>query len=198
MAPLSINHLLRGYINENALKRCSHEVADCISRVLSKYTRDAYVIHYMKMLKDAYETNMKFLDMIQKIDLPDDCKEQRYDEYMWTKFKELNPDNFREINHAIQICMDNVVVKKIHCKEQLLEYFFMHKLRILLIVLPDIHKEHTEKRGFDNGHSLGSVPQERLNHVRQMAGLPGSPVMAGSPVIEDVSISIYTLDELYN
>jgi len=201
MTPLSMNHLLRGYINETALKRCSHQVTDCVSRALSNYIRDAHLIHCMKIFKETYETNIKVLDMIQRVEVPDDCKEHKYDEFMWNKFKGTNEENFNELNHAIQICMDNMVVKQIQCKEQLLEHFFMHKLRILLIVLPDIHKEHTEKKKFDNGKSLGSVPQHRIDYIRRMAGLSvisDSPVISGPPVSDEVCISLYSIDELYN
>jgi hypothetical protein len=189
MTPLSTNHLLRGHIDEKALKRCSHEVSDCISRALSKYTRDAHLIHCMKIFKEAYETNLKVMDMIQRMEVLDVSKEHKYDEFMWNKFKETSQDDFKELNHAIQICMDNMVVKKIQCKEQLLEHFFMHKLRILLIVLPDIHKEHTEKKEYMNVKSLGSVPQYRINEIRRKAGLL---------VDEHVCISILGYDELYN
>ena len=189
MTPLPINHLLRGQIDEKALKRCSHEVSDCISRALSKYTRDAHLIHCMKIFKEAYETNLKVMDMIQRMEVLDVSKEHKYDEFMWNKFKETSQDDFKELNHAIQICMDNMVVKKIQCKEQLLEHFFMHKLRILLIVLPDIHKEHTEKKEYMNVKSLGSVPQYRINEIRRKAGLL---------VDEHVCISILGYDELYN
>jgi hypothetical protein len=65
----------------------------------------------------------------------------------------------------------------------------MHKLRYLLNVLPDIHKEHTEKIKFDNVKSLGRVPQDRIDHIRRMAGLP---------VRGEVCISVCTFDELYN
>lgn len=189
MTPLSTNHLLRGYINEKALKRCSHQVTDCISRSLSKYIRDVELIHCMKMFKESYEKNIKLMDMIQKIDLSDDCKEHRYDEFMWNKFKETSEEDFKELNHAMQICMDNMIVKKIQCKEQLVEHFFMHKLRILLTVLPDIHREHTEKKVYENGKSLGSVPLYRINQIRRNAGLP---------VDDHVCISILDYDELYN
>ena len=189
MTPLSMNHLLRGHINEKALKRCSHEVTACISRALSNYIRDAHLIHCMKIFKETYETNIKIQDMIQKIEVPNDIKDHAYDEFMWNKFKGTSEENFKELNHAIQICMDNMVVKKIQCKEQLLEHFFMHKLRILLLVLPDIHKEHTEKKEYVNIKSLGSVPQYRINEIRRKAGL----------AIEDhVCISIVGYDELYN
>lgn len=187
MTPLSMHHLLHGYINEKALKRCSHEVADCMLRALSNYTRDAHLIHCMKIFREVYETNIKIQDMIQWIEIPEVSKEHVYDEFIWNKFKGMSEEGFKEINHAIQICMDNMVVKKIHCKEQLLEHFFMHKLRFLLLVLPDIHKEHTEKKGFDNGKSLGSVPQYRINEIRKNAGLP---------VDDHICISMF-YDELY-
>lgn len=189
MSPLSINHLLRGYINEKAFNRCSHDVAECISRALTKYTKDTTLIHCFQLFRETYEKTQEVLDVLEPTDIPKECKEQRYDEWIWNKFKETSNDGFNELNYAIQICMDNMVIKKIKCKEQLLEHFFMHKLRHLLLVLPDIHKEHTEKKGFDNGRSLGSVPQHRIDHIRRMAGLQ---------VKEEVYISVFGFDELYN
>jgi hypothetical protein len=112
-----------------------------------------------------------------------------HDEWMWIKFKEINEEEYRDIDHAIQLCMDNMVVKKIPCKEQLLEHFFMYKLRHLLLVLPDIHNEHTNKTQFENQKSPGPVPQERIDYLRRMAGLP---------VKEETYISIYGFDELYS
>ena len=41
-----------------------------------------------------------------------------------------------------------------------------------ITVLPDIHREHTEKKKYDNIKSLGPVPQDRLNMIRVKAGLP--------------------------
>lgn len=189
MTPLSTNHLLRGYINAKAFNQCSHDVAECVSRALTKYTKDPSLIHCFQLFRETYEKTQEVLDIVEPTNIPKECKEQRYDEWIWNKFKEMNNDEFNELNYAIQICMDNMVIKKIKCKEQLLEHFFMHKLRHLLLVLPDIHKEHTEKKKFENGKSLGSVPQHRIDHIRQMAGLQ---------VKEEVYISFYDIDELYN
>jgi hypothetical protein len=184
-----MTHILNGYIDRKSFKRCSHEVADCISRALRAYVNNRTLIDCYKLFRETYDVNVQMMDLIEPLDIPKESKEQRYDEWIWNKFKETNQEDFNELNHAIQICMDNMVVKKIKCKEQLLEHFFMHKLRFLLHVLPDIHKEHTEKKGFDNGRSLGSVPQHRIDYIRRMAGLP---------VKEEVSITMYSLDELYS
>jgi len=189
LSPLSTNHLLRAHIHYKSLKKCSHEVADCISRAVAKYVDNKTLVDCFKLFRETYEANDKVMELLDCIDIPKGCKEHRYDEYIWNKFKEVNQEEFKEINHAIQICMDNMVVKKIQSKEQLLEHFFMHKLRSLLYVLPDIHKEHTEKKGGENVKSLGSVPQHRIDYIRRMAGLP---------VKEEVYISILEYDELYN
>lgn len=189
LTPLSVNHLLRGYIDLKAFRRCSNEVSDCISRALRDYVNNTTLIDCFKLFRETYEENQKILDMIETSHIPKECREHNYDEFIWNKFKETSKDEFKELTYAIQICMDNMVVKKIKCKEQLLEHFFMHKLRFLLHVLPDIHKEHTEKKGFDNGRSLGSVPQHRIDYIRRMAGLP---------VNEEVTITMYSLDELYS
>lgn len=185
LAPLPINHVLRGYIDNKSLKTCLHEVAECISRVLKECVNNRKLIDCLNLFGETYEVNQEVLSTI----VPKEYKEQKYDERMWNKFKEVNQDNFKDLNHAIDICMDNMVVKKNQSKEQILEHFFMHKLRHLLFVLPDIHKEHTEKRGVYNGKSLGSVPQDKINYIRRMAGLP---------VKDEVYISIDTIYDLYD
>ena len=189
LSPLSKNHLLYGYIDYKSLNRCSHEVVYCISRALKDYVKDLVLIDCYKLFRETYEANVEMMKLLDNTEVPKECKEYRYDEFIWTKFKEINQNEFNELNHAIQICMDSMVVKKIKCKEHLLEHFFMHKMRELLHVLPDIHKEHTEKKEYVNLKSLGSVPQHRIDYIRRMAGLP---------VKEEVYISIYGLDELYN
>jgi hypothetical protein len=189
LSPLSITHILNGYIDRKAFKRCSHEVADCISRALRDYVNNRTLIDCYKLFRETYVANAEIMDIIRPGEIPKEYREQMYDEWLWNKFNETNQEDFKELNHAIQICMDNMVVKKIKFKEKLLEHFFMHKLRHLLAVLPDIHKEHTEKIKFENVRSLGTVPQDRIDHIRRIAGLP---------VKEEVSISMYKDDDLYN
>ena len=189
LSPLSTSHLLYGYINYKSLNKCSHEVADCISRALQEYVNNQALIDCFKLFGETYKANVEIMELYDKIVIPKECKEQRYDEYIWIKFKEVNQDKLSDLNHAIQICMDNMVVKKIKCKEEILEQFFMHKLRDLLYVLPDIHREHTEKKEYVNVKSLGSVPQHRINQIRRKAGLL---------VDEHVCISILEYDDLYN
>lgn len=189
LTPLSINHILYRYIDNKALDRCSHKVAYCISRALKDYIQDNILIGCFRLFRETYEENQKILDSIEMIDGPIHYNEHKYDAFIWTKFKETHEEKFNELNYAIQICMDASVVKKITDKERLLEYFFMHKMRHLLHFLPDIHREHTEKKRFNNEKSLGSVPQDRINYIRRMAGLS---------VNEEVCISMYSIDELYN
>jgi len=189
LSPLSINHLLRGHIDYKSLNKCSLEVADCISRALKDYVNNQALVDCFKLFRQTYEANVEVMAIFDNIEIPKESKEYQYDEYIWTKFKEVNQDEFKELDHAIQICMDSMVVKKIKCKEQLLEQFFMHKLRPLLDVLPEIHKEHTEKKEYMNVKSTGSVPQYRIDHIRRMAGLP---------VKDETYISVLGFDELYN
>lgn len=188
LSPVPVNHLVSGHIDSNSLKRCLHEVSDCISRALREYVKDTILIDCYRLFRETYEANVEVMDLIE-IAVPKEYKEQRYDAWMWNKFKETNQEEFSELNHAIQICMDGMVVKRIKSKEQLLQQFFMHKLRHLLVILPDIHKEHTEKRCFENVKSLGPVPQNKIDYIRRIAGLP---------IKEEVSISMYSINELYN
>ncbi len=192
VSPLSTNHLLHGRIDYKSLDRCSHEVADCISRALKDYVNNKTLIDCFKLFRETYETNIEVIEIFDKIEVTKECKEQRYDEFIWIKFKEVNNEEFKEINHAIQLCMDSMVVKKIQCKEQLLEHFFMHKLRILLNVLPDIHKEHTEKKVkallaagadvlvVDTAHGHQKKMIEVLKTIRALN--PTIPIVAGNVV----------------
>ena len=186
ISPLPTKHIMHGHINDKALKRCSHDIAECVSRALKNYVDDQGMIQCFNLLRENYESSITVLDMLESNTIPAESKEHHYDEWLWIQFKEILSSEFSDINHAIQLCMDNMIVKKIHCKEQFIEHFFMHKLRHLLTFLPGIHKEHTEKRGFPNGKSLGSVPQDKLDQIRIRAGLHVSE-----------SISIY-IDDLYN
>jgi hypothetical protein len=188
LSPVPINHLVSGHIDGKSLKRCLHEVTDCISRALRGYVKDIILIDCFRLFRETYEANAEIIDLIEP-EVPREYKEQRYDEWMWNKFKETNQEEYKELHHAIQVCMDNMVVKRVMCKELMLEQFFMHKLRNLLVILPDIHKEHSEKRVFEHVNSLGSVPQNRIDYIRRMAGLP---------VKEEVYISIYSINEFYN
>lgn len=188
LSPVPMNHLVSGHIDGKSLKRCLHEVSDCVSRALKEYVKNTILIDCYRIFRETYEADAEFMDLIER-EVPREYKEQEYDTWMWNKFKETNEEEHRELNYAIQICMDGMVVKRIKCKELMLEKFFMHKLRHLLVMLPDIHKDHSEKRVINNVTSLGSVPQDKINYIRRMAGLP---------VNEEVCISIYSIDTLYN
>lgn len=175
LTPLAINHLLNYYINKKALRECSHKVTGCFMKSLYKYINDASMIKCFKLFRETYEVNRN-------------TSEHEYDTYIWKKFKETLSDEFNELLYAIQLCIDAMVIRKVKYKEQLLEHFFMHKLRHLLLVLPDIHKEHTEKKKYENLKSLGPIPQHRMDLIRMKAGLP---------MITLVCDTIYG-DDLYN
>lgn len=185
LTPLAIKNLLRRYIDNYTLRKCSYEVSNCISRALKEYVNNKTLIDCYKLFKETYDATAEIIEP----EVRKEATQERYDAWIWNKFKETNQEEFREVNYAIQICMDNMVVKKSKMNEQLLEQFFMHKLCFLLFALPDIHRDHTEKKGMDNGKSLGPVPQSKLDNIRRIAGLP---------VREDLYISMYRIDELYN
>ena len=185
LSPLSTNHLLSGFINENALRKCSHDITTCVTRSLQEFIKDQDLISQFKLFSETYKKNAKILSIIMDTPEHTGLSEHEHDKCIWNKFKDTEPLKFSELNYAIQICMENMVVKKIKHKEEYLEQFFMFKLRLLIENLPDIHREHTEKKKYSNGSSLGSVPQEKLNYIRRKAGLP---------VKEDM----YDIYDLYN
>ena len=174
ITPLPLNHILNGYINITNLTKCSHEVVNCIAKSLNELLNNIYMIEYLKRFRENYEKTK--------------LGEYECDKLLWDKFEYVYNTEYKELTFAIQICMDNMVVKKIIHKVQCLEQFFMYKLRILITNLPDIHKEHTEKKEYINRKSLGSVPYYRIDEIRIKAGLPISGM---------ISISIVD-DDLYN
>ena len=104
-------------------------------------------------------------------------------EWAWAKFNSENPAGIAELLFEIQEVM-YFSKKKKGVTEIIVIRFFMDKLRILLIQLPDIHREHTEKM-FEIQRSLGPVPFTKLLEIRIKANLP-------RPKLED-----YYKEELY-
>jgi len=189
LSPLANSHILKDFINEKGLKTCAKEVADCFAKATCDFIQNNEKTHYFKLLRNAYEA--RGCSVLNGVTTHAVISEHEYDKYIWSKFKDINSSDFKEFNYAIQLCMDAMVVKKVKHKEIFIEQFFMHKLRILLKELPDIHKEHTEKKNYCNMKYLGPVQQYRIDFIRAKAGLP---------TVNVPSISGYSdyVDDLYN
>jgi len=101
------------------------------------------------------------LDFFEECDLPlDKC-----DEWTWETFKMENRDG-----HAKIIQMVKYLKEKKCVSEFLATRFFMNKLRILMMLLPQIHMEHTLKF-YPKKCSVGPVPYDKLVEIRKKAGL---------------------------
>lgn len=168
LTPLANSHILKDFIDPKSLKNCADKITECFAKSICNFVNNSELIYYYKMLREAYEAK----ERANGTSVHKGISEHEYDRYIWDKFKDTNKSDFRELLYAVQICMDGLVVKKLKHKEVFIEQFFMHKLRHFITVLPDIHREHTEKKKYDNVKSLGPVPQDRLNMIRVKAGLP--------------------------
>ena len=158
--PLPVNHRLQGFIRLPSLKRCSEELATCFHRAIGKFDNNPL---FFVMLDDADD----------RIEFEPDptIRELMEDEWVWKRFYRYYPDGASELTYAIQVAIDNSIAKSTNRAEQIVINFFIDRLRILLSVIPLMHKNHTDKVSPERGGSLGSVPEEKIREIRTKAGL---------------------------
>lgn len=169
--PLDNDHILYGFINDKSLRTCSYDIANIVEKCLKKYMSDENIINCFKLLRKTYEENQTLLRYLNDGYLHSKYMTYEYDKYIWEKFRDIFTSEYGELQHAIQVCMDNSVVRKVTNKEAYLEHYFMYKLHILIKNLPDIHKDHSEKRCYEVSKSLGPVPQWKIDMLRNNANI---------------------------
>ena len=152
--PLQLTHLLHSYINTKSLRLCAVEVSDCFYRAVKDFPSGP------EFFSETYEQKIQILSSF-------DC-----DEIIWDRFHYRFPEFTDELKHAIDICIDSSVAKKTIIKEQLIKHFLMDKLRKILVLIPSVHREHTEKTRIDEYASLGPVDICKIISIRRSAGLP--------------------------
>lgn len=140
--------------------------------------------------EEAHRISTTFLNIISEFrdvdffdDMDKDISLEQCDEWTWVKFEEENPDGFAKLIEELNETSSSMKLKK-RVSEFLVTRFFMNKLRILMMILPQIHNEHCMKRNIID-KSPGPVPYNKLVEIRLKAGL--SP-----PPYRDL-----TLEELY-
>jgi len=173
--PLPVGHRLLSYIRRPSLKRCAEELAACFLKAL-----------------DNFDNNPLFFVML---DDSDDCiefeadpviRELMEDEWVWKRFYRYYPYGASELTHAVQVAIDNSIAKSVSKAEQVVTNFFMDRWRILISVIPLMHKNHTDKLSAERGGSLGPVPDEKIREIRKKAGLTNSVVERGDYISIDV------------
>ena len=152
--PLSLNHLLHGYINMKSLTSCALELADCFYRTVKNFPGGP------EFFKETSEQKSQVLSSF-------DC-----DEIIWNRFHYMFPEFTNELQHALDTCIDHSVPRKTIIKEELVKHFLMDKLRQILVLIPNVHREHTQKTRIDESASLGPVDIYKIISIRRSAGLP--------------------------
>jgi hypothetical protein len=147
--PYHIAHSLRNAVS------LTHEEIDKISQTFLEVISD---------FRDLY-----FFEDIGELS-PDQC-----DEWTWVKFKEENPDGYSKIQEEVEKTIKSMKLKKKHMTEELVTRFFMNKLKILMVNLPQIHLDHSLKF-FIKELSPGPIPYEKLVEIRKKAGLSIPPI----------------------
>jgi hypothetical protein len=164
--PLPLNHILHGYINFDALKRCGVSVVYSIYRgikdfpicpnfFIEEHLESSHILHIRAPLE------------------PRPLTEFEKDEMIWNKFFSKYPENIEEFQDVIDKCIDAGVAKKATIsKEQLIKYFLMDILRKVLTIIPTIHNDHTNKNVHTESKSLGPVCNWKIITIRRLADLP--------------------------
>ena len=151
--PLPLTNLLHGYINFKSLTRCALEVSDCFYRVVKDFPSGP----------EFFKCDTQIPAFISTFE----C-----DEIVWNRYHEKYPALSSELKYAIDICIDNSIGRVSTCKELLIKQFLMDRLRQILVLIPNVHMDHTLKRVTGERVSIGPVCKWKIIAIRRLAGLP--------------------------
>lgn len=165
--PLPIDHLLRNNINNASVKKCASELTECFQRALHNFTASDVFLFVTVNEKD--HRLKRFIE----------------EDIIWSRFKKVYTARFHEIQHAIEICMDNGITRKTTAHEQVVTHFLMNRLRILLTNLTKIHIEHTMKPKYVNPGSKCNISYQQLAQIRMKANLPVPPMNVIYPIYDN-------------
>lgn len=163
MSPLSVDHLLHGNIHMPSLKRCATQVAHCFHKALTAFDDD---VELFTLIDQDNETIKAEKDPL--------IQEFMEDKIIWDNFGVLYPNEFNDLNYAIEVCLDNSISRKTPFKEQIILQFLMDRLRTLASCILSVHTCHTLKIGCENSKSPGPVPLSQIYTIRSNLGLPVS------------------------
>ena len=127
-------------------------------------------------------SNFRDLDFFEDFgDLP----VTKCDEWAWMRFEQENRDGHYKIEREVQKTIESMKLKKKPVTEDLVTRFFMNKFRIIIMLLPQIHTDHTFKI-CPKDYSPGPVPYEKLVEIRKKAGLSIPPIPEYKENFEDL------------
>jgi hypothetical protein len=144
--PYHLTHSLRNAVS------LTNEEADRISQTF---------LEVISEFQDIF-----FFEEIDRDLTPDQC-----DEWTWIRFEEENPDGHNKIEREVERTLESMKLKKKQVTDNLVTRFFMNKLKVLMVNLPQIHLDHSLKI-FKKECSPGPLPYKTLVEIRKKAGLP--------------------------
>jgi len=158
-----VDHLLYGKIHMPSLKRCASQVAQCFHRALTVFDDELELFSLVD--KDNEIIKAEKDPLIQEF---------MEDKIIWDNFGILYPNEFNDLNYAIDVCLDNSISRKTPFNEQVILQFLMDRLRTLASCILSVHTYHTLKVGCEPSHSPGPVPLSKISKIRADLGLPVS------------------------
>ncbi len=87
---------------------------------------------------------------------------QQHDEFIWTLFLKFHPNHKEDLTAAIDLLLDNGVIRKTAAPHQLAELFLKLKFHEILKVINMIHYEHSNKINPPNQPRTGNVPAWKI------------------------------------
>lgn len=158
-----MDHLLYGKIHMPSLKRCATEVAQCFHKALTVFDDDVELF-----------TLVDQDNAVIQAEKDPNIREFMEDKIIWDNFGLLYPNEFKDLNYAIEVCLDNSISRQTPFKEQVILQFLMDRLRTLASCILSVHTCHTLKLGYENSKSPGPVPLSKISKIRTDLGLPVS------------------------
>jgi len=162
--PLPINNILNEFINYKSLKRCMSELVQCFTKVLEGFDEgpDFFMRPQMPSTEDVLQLRIYIPDE------PSEVTEFKNDEYIWNKFTTTFPNKVQELTYAINICLNESVMRKVENKEIFIKQFLMKKLRRLLSIIPISHVQHSGNYIIEKEKDLGRVPTWKLEQLKHI------------------------------
>jgi hypothetical protein len=155
----------------------------CYAFIYDTLVNPYHIIHPLRNVvsltdEEVHRISQTFLEVISEFrdlyffeDIDRDFTPEQCDEWTWMRFELENPDGHSKIEREVERTLESMKLKKKHVAENLVTRFFMNKLKILMVNLPQIHLEHSLKL-FTKESSPGPIPYTTLVEIRKKAGLP--------------------------
>ena len=158
VSPLPYKFILLPNINVKILIQCADILVECFVRAIKGFPANTNfcktVNNYDADIVEAIVENNK--ELFNSI----------LDRKVWEKFYADYPEQSRELEYAVDVCLDYGVAKKTKTPDAIVKAFLQYKLHKILELLPGVHLDHTAKLPPIKLASPGPVPDWKLQQIR--------------------------------